>query len=53
MHTKLDLLRDIHTLDLDPKGTLLIHSSCRAIARWRAGPTPCWTPGATFTGKAC
>ena len=37
MHTKLDLLRDIHTLDLDPKGTLLIHSSCRAIGPVEGG----------------
>ena len=37
MHTKHDLLRDIHTLDLDPKGTLLIHSSCKAIGPVEGG----------------
>ena len=31
MHTKYDLLRDIRSLGLDPAGTLLIHSSCKAI----------------------
>lgn len=37
MHTKYDLLRDIRSLGLDPAGTLLIHSSCKAIGPVEGG----------------
>ena len=37
MHTKYDLLRDIRSLELDPHGTVLIHSSCKAVGPVEGG----------------
>ena len=31
MHTKQDLLAQLAALDIDPKGTLMVHLSCKAI----------------------
>lgn len=37
MYTKIDLLHDIESLEIDPKGTLLIHSSMKAIGPVEGG----------------
>ena len=37
MHNKSDLLRDIQSLGIDPQGTLLIHSSMKAIGPVEGG----------------
>ena len=37
MYTKEDLLKHIAAMGIDPRGVLLIHSSMKAVERWKGG----------------